>query len=426
MFKKLFPQPPGSSPDDPLTVTAVPGLTTLLDVALYRAVEGQLTATTCSSHALLWAWIDVQKESQQLIQLLQSESASVMSANHNNNQALLKSAESFARQCLEASKDAVERMATEHLAQTANLSDPYDHHHSHSSDHHHHHHGGSASASSSSGMMLMQQEALESGILMGSKDTGRRVPTQSRKDCWESPRLMCCDFVWADDVFQACQRSLRSLGKHPFLVVMSGGSADAALDSIVVSSTASSTSSLPPLCDRSASLLVQLLQEDIPTRLWQFKKAMEAESVVTKRLYLVKCEYRAPFRAFCEAHQSVQRAPSLAMVQSNKNNQRSLSSSKEACKAKLQTLLETKELKQSLALERDCERFEMEMARALVPFSELARFLDSKKAHIKVVSGKVRAQDVPVLQETLRVSFAVVLKLLCYKHWLCIIPIHEH
>jgi hypothetical protein len=380
IYKKLFPQPPGSSPDDPMTVTAVPGLTTLLDVALYRAVEGQLTATTCSSHALLWAWIDVQKESQQLIQLL-SEASNPQDHKHFPT---MKSAESFARQCLEAAKDALERMATENLAQTANLSDPYDSSAggaSHSAGGHHH--GGSSMLSS------VGFQEIESAILAGSADTGRRIPIQSRRDCWESPRLMCCDYVWADDVFQACQRSLRSLGKHPFVI-----GNDTAIDSIVVPSSRSA--SLPPMCDRSASLLLQLIQDDIPTRVWQFKKAIDAESVVTKRLYLVKCEYRAPFRAFCEAHQSVQRAPSLQMVQS-KNLP-----SKEACKAKLQKLLGTEELKRSLAYEKECERLEVEMGKALFPFSELARFLDSKKAHVKVVSGKVRPQDLPVLQETVR------------------------
>lgn len=44
--------PPGSK-GNPLEVEAVPGLMTLLDVALYRAVEGELTATVTSGHALL-------------------------------------------------------------------------------------------------------------------------------------------------------------------------------------------------------------------------------------------------------------------------------------------------------------------------------------------------------------------------------------
>lgn len=44
-------------------------------------------------------------------------------------------------------------------------------------------------------------------------------------------------------------------------------------------------------------LLWLVLKKDLPTRLFQFRAAMEAESVVTKRLYLIKCEYRAPFRA---------------------------------------------------------------------------------------------------------------------------------
>lgn len=47
-----YNSPPGSE-GNPLTLEATPGLVTLLDVALYRAVEGELTATVCSGHALL-------------------------------------------------------------------------------------------------------------------------------------------------------------------------------------------------------------------------------------------------------------------------------------------------------------------------------------------------------------------------------------
>jgi hypothetical protein len=50
----LFPvtTPPGTE-GNALQVEAVPGLTTLLDFALFRAVEGELTATVTSGHALL-------------------------------------------------------------------------------------------------------------------------------------------------------------------------------------------------------------------------------------------------------------------------------------------------------------------------------------------------------------------------------------
>jgi hypothetical protein len=44
--------PPGSE-GNPLQIQAVPGLVTLLDVALYQAVEGELTGTITLGHALL-------------------------------------------------------------------------------------------------------------------------------------------------------------------------------------------------------------------------------------------------------------------------------------------------------------------------------------------------------------------------------------
>jgi hypothetical protein len=44
---------PGESDSNPLTIYAVPGLMTLLDCALFRAVEGECTATITTGHQLL-------------------------------------------------------------------------------------------------------------------------------------------------------------------------------------------------------------------------------------------------------------------------------------------------------------------------------------------------------------------------------------
>ena len=118
---------------------------------------------------------------------------------------------------------------------------------------------------------------------------------------------------------------------------------------------------------------------------------MEAESVVTKRLYLIKCEYRAPFRAFLEAHHSVQRAPSLGLVQEFSDLTKSGGSSTKSLKMdqrrtevkdRLSKVLETPELVEALALEQRCEEYESGMAQALFSFCELARYLDQKRARV--------------------------------------------
>jgi hypothetical protein len=375
----IFPpkSKPGQDASHPLKVTAVPGLATLLDVALFRSVEGQLTATICSSHALTWAWLDLKQESQLLLTKLHQDAPSARK--------LL--VESFARACLEAACDALERLVTDKLAQSANLSDPFDSintTNNYSSSHH----------NLMSGVGL---QGVATGILEAPEETGRRIPSmQSRRDCWESPKLFCCDHVWADDAYQSCQRLIRNLGKHPFTI--------GDVDTLVVPSK-EEDGRLDPQCERHANIMLMLVQEDLPMKLYHFKTAMEADSVVTKRLYLVKCEFRAPFRAFLEAHQSVQRAPSKELVELYlKQLLANQSPPKETCKAKLQALLETPQLLEFLALEKEGEELEMDMGRALFAFSELARILDHKRAQLKNVPGVLEAEDLYQLEETVRVS----------------------
>ena len=105
-------------------------------------------------------------------------------------------------------------------------------------------------------------------------DTGRRwVPLaqQRARDCWETERLVCPDHVWADDAIVSCQRLLRHITKQ--------------------------LSSLPPqqqLSSPGPFILFALIQHDLPIRLDQFHEAVESNAVVLKKLYRVKCEYRAP------------------------------------------------------------------------------------------------------------------------------------
>ena len=164
-------------------------------------------------------------------------------------------------------------------------------------------------------------------------------------------------------------------------------------------------------------ILVQLVQNDLPLRLYQFRSAMESEAVVTKRLYLVKCEYRAPFRAFLEAHQNLLRAPSMELVNhylkkntsgSDGGQKNDKSSSPEALKAELQSLLNTPELIELLSLEMEAEKLELDMGKALFPFTELSRTLANKRIYIEGFPGVVEVDELPSLRETIRVSGQII------------------
>lgn len=436
-FHLMFPPTPGQSEDHPLNVTAVPGLTTLLDTALFRSNEGQLTATICSSRALLACWLDVKHQSQTLLQGLANEGTL-------STQAVL--CEAFARQCLESSMDAIERLSTDKLAQSANLSDPYDSISSSLPGGGGHYYGGSSSLLSGVGA-----QGIATGILESKEDTGRRQPIQRRKDCWESPRLYCPDYVWADDAYSACQRWIRSLSKHSWILRDIDTSLASTLNTTTSSTITSSSSSannsssgghnashhsnnasgkqnynhfsnnrmLSVASDRQSCLLIKLVQDDLPMRLYHFRQAMDAEAVVTKRLYLVKCEFRAPFRAFLEAHQSLLRAPPMDLVDSyivvsleqqptNTVSPPAAAATINDLKGKLQSLLQTPELVELLALEKECEQMELDLGQAIFPFSELARSLDHKKARLKVVSGIVEEHELASLQETVRVRISMI------------------
>lgn len=371
----LMPPAKGQDVDHPLELLAVPGLMTILDCALYQSVEGQLTATTCSGHALLSAWLDLKHQAQLVLAELSSEESDRQIQ-----------AQSFSRLCLECASDAMERLTTDRLASSANLSEPYDN---------------STSGGSNHVLSGVGAQGIVSGVLESKDETGRRYPSeQRRKDLWETPRLVCVDFVWADDVFLTCQRQLRNLTKHVFYN-----------DDVEAIVGASQKAPVSPCCKRYISVLIQLVKDDIPVRLHQFKAAMEADSAVSKRLYLVKCEYRAPFRAFLEAHQSVQRAPSIDMVDEYlASKSKTLEQKREQAQSKLQKLLETPALVEALSLERKCEEIEIELAQTLFPFTEMARIVEHKRAKLVAVPDIIDEDRVSELQELLRVSILSVFR----------------
>ena len=395
----------GQSQESPLDIQAVPGLTTLLDISLFRAVEGELTGTLHTSHALLQSWLDVQNQSRSVLQLLKKHTSSKNIQESNSYRTQL---ELFARLCHEGSCDMIERISTDRFSQTANLSDPFEgsggtpSHNASGIGHDGRGHDGGNNQKSSS-----QHDFMLSALNESSWDTGRRrLPIQQRpRDCWESARLYCPDYVWGDEVVCLCQQITRNLGKHPFCSlafaerhVSSDGvsSGDSSMQQIVGSRMTSFSHLTNTLEREEATLLLQLVLVDVTCRVSQFKAALEAESVVSKRLYLVKSEYRAPLRAFWEAHTSVQRAPSIDLVQEslqkissgggasskdrrNKSAQ-DTSSTGPSAKTRLQKLLDSPELVELFALERKIEQYELDMALSLFPFCELARFLDQRKA----------------------------------------------
>mmetsp|Transcript_47954 Transcript_47954/g.53684 ORF Transcript_47954/g.53684 Transcript_47954/m.53684 type:complete len:716 (+) Transcript_47954:151-2298(+) len=482
IISMLFPAKRGQTEENPLPLKAVPGLTTLLDVALFRSVEGQLTGTIASSHSLLACWLDIKREARTLLQLYKEKKYVY------NIDGSTSPCETFGWQCLESACNAIERLSTDRLAAAANLSDAYESTKASAVSNTSHHSGSNNLFYSSQGSNVtgVGLQGIRNGILESKEkcETGRRQPTiQRRKDCWESPRLYCPDFVWADDVYFACQKWIRNLDKHPLVQISyyikhrndsslinptslltntspqgntgSKSTKGAGSKSRTSSRNSNNTGSdhpprsqqqrrrrkqeqedkerppqwksLPKVTESGTELesqvliLVKLVQHDLPLRLYQFKAAMEAEAVVTKRLYLVKCEYRAPFRAFLEAHQNLLRAPPMELVdcylneqKDNRNNKNSInvtavafsneesSSSPEDIKAELQALLNTPELIELLSLEMEAEKLELDMGKAIFPFSELARTIAHKRVSLDGVPGVVEVHEIPSLRETVR------------------------
>ena len=154
--------------------------------------------------------------------------------------------------------------------------------------------------------------------------------------------------------------------------------------------------------------ILSLLRYDLNVKLKSFRYAIEADSAVSKRLYLIKNEYRAPFRAYLESFVKVQQAPNLNVVDEylqlhQDENKSNIKSRKIYAERKIQDCLSNIRLKDTLVLERRCEQLELEMAKQLLPFCELARMLDAKGCLIIEVADVIQAEEVPMIQELLKV-----------------------
>lgn len=199
-------------------------------------------------------------------------------------------------------------------------------------------------------------QLLSSVSTPGDVGIGRCYDTQSRLDCWESPRLYCPDYCWAEDMSGGCHRLLRTLSKHRFLTLVSaahgwdryigygaGGrrwgstttkdrqrrrvrksgrsTTTTTINTTIVMHPPTYASNDPhafPSLEAVHSLqylVLDLLSSAIPCHLNQFRAAVESNAVVSKRLYLVKCEYRAPLRALWESCNNLNAAPKIELVE---------------------------------------------------------------------------------------------------------------
>ena len=128
-FKNIWGEP---APEK-IVCPATPGLTTLLDTALFRTYEGQLTATVSSANATLHAFLELKSQAKYLLDAcciaIPSSSKALSSNTLNSKQqkqkqleyAKLNTLESFARFCIECSNEAIVQIMTDKLSSSANL-----------------------------------------------------------------------------------------------------------------------------------------------------------------------------------------------------------------------------------------------------------------------------------------------------------------
>ena len=370
--------------DDYLTVQASPALTTLLDDALYKAYQAELVPTVAAASQLLTTFIEMKEAAALLLRecrwmvgvpmsgglsvaTLEEEgggaievavpfftsegeiaeeganieyststisdvTAEQMSAEEMIRWNEFDTIQDFAQQCYVGANEAIQRLTTDRLAESANLT-LHDIIISESE---------SAGGQNSNSDGLQQQssqtqqtQSSSASITLSSPadaGIGRCYHSQPRRTCWESPRLYCPDYNWADDAIGACQRLLKTLSKHRFITLVNTNGWDRysvikakAIDSkhenvrhINAPTYASCTPHVFPSLEAVHSLqflVSELLPISIPSRLNQFRAAVESNAVVSKRLYLVKCEYRAPLRALWESYMSLNAAPKVELVE---------------------------------------------------------------------------------------------------------------
>ncbi|KAL7472892.1 hypothetical protein ACHAXS_013281 [Conticribra weissflogii] len=523
---------------DPVPVPASPALTSLLDHALYNAYRAELVPTVCAATQLLQEFIKMKEAAALLLRECRwsvgvpltgglqvggdnheqwGELLDDVAVGYGNNDVFVgagvvldedgnsalginleeggtdieaivaleeakwtefETIQDFAQQCYINAKEAIQRLTTDKLAESANLTLEASVFAAGGM--------GESGATDSNGAVNDVFSGSQSSPLSNSSvlpttradiGIGRCYHNQPRGDCWESPRLYCPDYVWADDAIGGCQRLLRALSKHRFvsLVGLHGWSrydnllleysmTDIA-DVETIPAPVSATTTPHPFPSLEAIhalnyLVTHLLPKSIPAHLNQFRAAVESSTVITKRLYLVKCEYRAPIRANMEGWLALKAAPKIEMVKrylkeyhsdisDNQNNgnglRRKSSAASDGLGKSLQQQRENLEklinenywkhpvIVEALQLERCCEGAEAEMAQMLLPLANIAReIMNQRKGRIRAVAVVKREidseggeendedeedmtvveilkwRDVPHMRELLRVSFSGV------------------
>jgi len=400
----------GDSNPREIHTLAGPGLMTLFDVALYRANEGSLVATICTANGVLRAFLALKYHARCLLHLLDERSDDYLGSVGTNG-----GLERFVVLCVECANGAIAALTTEPLSTAANI--PRKEHVSNSIESLFNtksaeRAGSERSLATNSGTSESDQEAF-----------GTR--TYRRKDCWETPRLLCPDHVWSQDAIFLCAQLLAKLSNHPF---MSGAPQRAhpptpsPVNGAEVTDADDATPNESLL--QESDQIKDLIRTDIPHKLNQFKIAAESDSVASKRLFLVKCEYRGPFRSYLEACATLRRAPRIEMVDqylaihqkgvstasagasasdglnAAAAQKSELDAKKLAAERKIQNALANPLLLEALRMEQRCEVMEYAMAQMVGPFCDLARQIDSKRAsgtqgRLKEIPGVLTADGAP-------------------------------
>jgi hypothetical protein len=396
----IKPKDPSTSNEPDIVCPASPGLITLLDTALYKAYEGQLTSTTASANAALHAFIALRSEAKKMshacnhatLKSTVSSSSATLHSKQQQKQNQIEytkiiTLETFAQFCIDCANEAITQLTTDKIATSANL--PIET-------------GNAAPAGLSNPeiderVRSSQDNAWEEVALRLSSSQQHEL---RKKDCWESTKLYCPDYVWADEAMSQCQRLVRTMTKHDTVQAMT-----AVLDQHV----------LPECVGKSREHMMSiyenimtLLQNNLPLRLHQFHQGIESDIVVSKRLYLVKTEYRGPFRSFLEAHEYIKKIPEISLVMEyirlHESDPKMLKEKRIKANQKIENCLRNEDLVMAVRAEENSEVFEMNMAKMLLPFCEVARLLMDGRlfAGVVEVPDLLEGNEVLRMQELLR------------------------
>ncbi len=403
-----------------IVTTAGPGLMTLLDTALYRTYEGQLTATICSANALLHAWFELKKQARGLLQDCCRATLINACPAHNSNPkqqkehqaafAKLHAVETFATYCLDCCNEAITLLTSDKISSTANISPSTagsSNENEESVDGHHVHGEKSffRDVDVLSGVITSHRHTWEE---IGPRLTPYEQHNMRKKDRWECTKLYCPDYVWADDAHAQCHRLVRALVKNATAIQSHNATNDNDDDNEHSNKDALAGFTKKQQIIKYFNNIMILLRQTFPMRLTQFKRGLECDVVVSKRLYLIKNEYRAPFRAFLEGHEYVQRAPKLSLVTEyirlHKWDIRGLKERRKLANQKIQDCLMNPALTQAIKIEEQCEKLEVGMATMILPFAELARVLLDGRVVVQLVEvpGVLEGMDVLLVQELLK------------------------